>query len=148
MPQFDKITFLNQIIWLFIFFSSVYFLVLKIFLPRLAFILKIREKKLSKGAAVLENCPIEINANQLNINSLWAKNLNIFKEVHIFFKNSFVTWVTNAKNSLVNLKFLENKIYNFFFIKSILASILKSIKFNNNFKFNFKFLQKIQINSY
>lgn len=49
MPQFDKITFFNQIFWLFFFFSSFYLVLLKIFLPKLSSVLKARTKKLQKG---------------------------------------------------------------------------------------------------
>jgi len=51
MPQFDKITFFNQIFWLFILFSGFYFIFLKIFLPKLSSILKARAKKLQKGSS-------------------------------------------------------------------------------------------------
>jgi hypothetical protein len=51
MPQFDKITFFNQIFWLFIFFSGFYLISLKIFLPKLSSVLKARTKKLQKGSA-------------------------------------------------------------------------------------------------
>jgi hypothetical protein len=50
MPQFDKITFFNQIFWLFIFFSGFYLISLKIFLPKLSSVLKARTKKLQKGS--------------------------------------------------------------------------------------------------
>jgi hypothetical protein len=44
MPQFDKITFFNQIFWLFVFFSGYYLLLLKVFLPKLGAVLKARSK--------------------------------------------------------------------------------------------------------
>lgn len=44
MPQFDKITFFNQIFWLLLTFSVFYFLVLKNLLPALASGLKTRKK--------------------------------------------------------------------------------------------------------
>jgi len=53
MPQFDKITFFNQLFWLFIFFSGFYLTLLKIFLPKLSSILKARNKKLQKGSTNL-----------------------------------------------------------------------------------------------
>lgn len=53
MPQFDKITFFNQVFWLFTFFAGFYLIFLKIFLPKLGSVLKIRNKKLQKGAANL-----------------------------------------------------------------------------------------------
>ena len=50
MPQFDKITFFNQIFWLFCFFSGFYLIFLKVFLPKLSSVLKARVKKLQKGS--------------------------------------------------------------------------------------------------
>ena len=50
MPQFDKITFFNQLFWLFIFFSGFYLISLKVFLPKLSSVLKARTKKLQKGS--------------------------------------------------------------------------------------------------
>ncbi len=49
MPQFDKITFFNQVFWLIFFFSGFYFLCLKTLLPTLSSVLKVRNKKLQKG---------------------------------------------------------------------------------------------------
>jgi len=49
MPQFDKITFFNQIFWLLLIFSSFYFVLLKNFLPKISSVLKARNKKLLKS---------------------------------------------------------------------------------------------------
>jgi F0F1-type ATP synthase membrane subunit b/b' len=61
MPQFDKITFFNQIFWLFFFFTGYYFLLLKIFLPKLCSVLKIRNKKLQKG---VKNLAVYVQTNK------------------------------------------------------------------------------------
>ena len=50
MPQFDQITFFNQIFWLNFFFLSFYFIILKNYLPKLSAGLKTRKKKLLLGA--------------------------------------------------------------------------------------------------
>ena len=44
MPQFDTITFFNQIFWLILLFLYFYFLVLKILMPLLVSALKTRKK--------------------------------------------------------------------------------------------------------
>lgn len=44
MPQFDKVTFFNQIFWFLIAFLSFYFIILKGLLPVLAASLKTRKK--------------------------------------------------------------------------------------------------------
>jgi hypothetical protein len=49
MPQFDKVTFFNQIFWLFFFFSGFYLTLLTTFLPKISSALKARTKKLQKG---------------------------------------------------------------------------------------------------
>ena len=49
MPQFDKITFFNQIFWLILIFSSFYFILLKNYLPKIGSVLKARSKKLLKS---------------------------------------------------------------------------------------------------
>jgi len=46
MPQFDKITFFNQLFWLLFFFSGFYLLLLHFFLPKLSAVLKARSKML------------------------------------------------------------------------------------------------------
>ena len=50
MPQFDKITFFSQIFWLIIIFFGFYILIVHIFIPKLATVLKTRKKKLGGGA--------------------------------------------------------------------------------------------------
>lgn len=46
MPQFDKITFFNQLFWLLFFFSGFYLVLLHYFLPKLSSVLKARQKML------------------------------------------------------------------------------------------------------
>ena len=83
MPQFDKITFFTQIFWLTIIFFGFYFIMLQIFLPKIAAVLKTRKKKLSIGANGVSN----LNKEQFSV-------LN--------FRNNFVqNFTNNAKNNLI-----------------------------------------------
>lgn len=50
MPQFDKLTFLTQIFWTTLIFFTFYCITVRIFLPRLSTVLKIRKKKLLLGS--------------------------------------------------------------------------------------------------
>jgi F0F1-type ATP synthase membrane subunit b/b' len=50
MPQFDKLTFFTQIFWTTLVFFTFYCITVRIFLPRLGTILKIRKKKLALGS--------------------------------------------------------------------------------------------------
>jgi len=47
MPQLDKLSFLNQLIWFFFFYIIFYFLMLKTFIPTIGRSLKIRAKLLN-----------------------------------------------------------------------------------------------------
>tara|TARA_B110000977_G_scaffold185031_1_gene249438 strand:+ start:223 stop:630 length:408 start_codon:yes stop_codon:yes gene_type:complete len=70
MPQFDKITFFTQIFWLTIIFFGFYFLTLKIFLPKIATVLKTRRKKFLIGSSGLLNLNKEQNRTESSRNSL------------------------------------------------------------------------------
>lgn len=48
MPQLDTVTFFNQLFWFTIVFFGFYFFVLGTIIPRLAFVLKVRAKKLQQ----------------------------------------------------------------------------------------------------
>jgi hypothetical protein len=85
MPQFDKITFFTQIFWLTIIFFGFYFLMLQIFLPKIASVLKTRKKKLSVGARGV----FDLNKEQflvLNLRNIFMQN-----------------FATNAKSNVVSV---------------------------------------------
>ena len=65
MPQFDQITFFNQIFWLTFFFISFYFIILKNYLPKLSSALKTRKKKLLLGNQTTSG----FNKEQLDISN-------------------------------------------------------------------------------
>nr|AFZ64071.1 ATP synthase F0 subunit 8 [Phalansterium sp. PJK-2012] len=48
MPQLDKVTFFTQISWLLVVFFSLYVILLKFILPKLALILKLRQRRIAK----------------------------------------------------------------------------------------------------
>jgi len=102
MPQFDKITFFNQIFWLFAFFSGFYFIFLKIFLPKLSSILKARIKKLQKvGSGV-----ISFSKEQDNV----TLSYNIFIEkVSFAVKNSVLDSTENSNFFLASGMTILNK---------------------------------------
>ena len=66
MPQFDKITFFNQVFWLIFFFSSFYFLCLKTILPTLSSVLKVRNKKLQKATTTASSSELLLALTTLN----------------------------------------------------------------------------------
>lgn len=50
MPQLDMITFFSQIFWLTVTFYGFYFFILRVYLPKIAVVLKTRKKKLLLGS--------------------------------------------------------------------------------------------------
>jgi F0F1-type ATP synthase membrane subunit b/b' len=54
MPQFDKLTFFNQVFWVVFIFFGFYIVLLKFFLPQLSSVLKIRQKKLKTSFSSVE----------------------------------------------------------------------------------------------
>ena len=147
MPQFDKITFLNQIIWLFFFFSSTYIIMLKFFLPKIAFLLKLREKKLFKGFKVIEFCPIEIKNLQKSSNLFWFNLINEVKDVHILFQNLFNSWILK-QSSFINFFFVEKKVFFFRYVQFLIHSISDYVSFKKEFTFEFNFLKLIQLTNF
>jgi|TARA_B110000261_G_scaffold19268_1_gene19281 hypothetical protein len=93
MPQIDKITYFNQLFWLFLSFSFYYCVLLKVFLPKISSVLKARKKKLAMGSSgshsfvtektlftevrglAVENC-LSSNAFSVGQNSSFLSELN------------------------------------------------------------------------
>ena len=102
MPQFDKITFFNQVFWLFFFFSASYIIFLKLFLPKLAQVLKARTKKLAKGSSGIDSFVVEQQDASAFFNSSVEKLMSLVKDDLSEFKNKSTTWVeTNKFKNLV-----------------------------------------------
>lgn len=85
MPQFDKITFLTQIFWLFFLFIVLYLDFLKNFLSEISVILKIRKKKIVVDSNLVE--------------TLKAKSISVSTARKSFFFN----FIENTKNSIVDV---------------------------------------------
>ena len=128
MPQFDKITFFNQVFWLFFFFGGFSLTFLKIFLPKLASILKARTKKLEKGASNLTAFAEEQNAVTATFHALIENiTLNVKNIVSISTED-----ITNkVSNSLKNLNENNFKKSNFLVEKTLHKQITNSFFFSN-----------------
>lgn len=118
MPQFDKITFFNQIFWLLFFFSGFYLLLLHYFLPKLSSIIKVRQKMLKNflsGVSIMLNERQDILASvQTDCSSLLAqKNLGVFLNTTFNFiewvkLNLFLIFNISLKKGLINT---ETRLY-------------------------------------
>lgn len=118
MPQFDQISFLNQIFWLLIIFYILYFIFTYYFFPQLLAILKYRKKVLRKKLIFLEQQQINILIIKKNFNNIYT-NISL-----IYFQNK-----SNYLNILLQklniIKLYQNKTYNhnlfkILFLKKIL----------------------------
>jgi F0F1-type ATP synthase membrane subunit b/b' len=100
MPQFDKITFFNQIFWLFFFFSGFYFIFLKIFLPKLSSVLKARTKKLQKGSSGVASFSKEQDLATVSFNSLIEQMSSVVKFSVQSSSEKMTVWTDSAVKSL------------------------------------------------
>jgi hypothetical protein len=140
MPQFDKITFFNQIFWLFFFFSGFYLIFLKIFLPKLSSVLKARVKKLQKGSEGV----FIFSQEQEKVTSAFN---NAIEDITSVVKNSVITstekmsvWANSTINTL-NMKNLNSS--NVEIEKSFHKQITTTMfcdRFFNSKSYNIKFL--------
>jgi len=104
MPQFDKITFFNQILFIILVFASFYFTILKFVLPKIALVLKTR-KKITKTSKKTEN---------FVLNSLFGEVLSSLIVLPCFIKSFFFFELIKISSF-----FLKNlKIRNFCYSKS------------------------------
>nr|YP_007890777.1 ATP synthase F0 subunit 8 [Seculamonas ecuadoriensis]AGH24472.1 ATP synthase F0 subunit 8 [Seculamonas ecuadoriensis] len=62
MPQLDKVTYFSQFFWLLVFFLSFYVICLKIILPSISTILKIRTKKIDSMSSEMNVLKEEQNS--------------------------------------------------------------------------------------
>jgi len=120
MPQFDNVTFFNQIFWFSILLFAFYFFVLKNVLPKLGMILKARKKKVYLGP----NSAISLQKKQLFIIKsmnkhmedkciLYRKELDLLNKEVVFWNVTkdliFSEKLANYKNFVkANLNIVKN----------------------------------------
>jgi hypothetical protein len=120
MPQFDKITFFNQIFWLFVTFSCFYFIFLAFFLPKLSFILKARHKKLQKGLTEV----FVFSREQLIVTVVF----NSFVETVIYYVKSALLRSSDQFTLSLNLVFFSKKRTNLALSNNVSEKIVFSRK--------------------
>jgi F0F1-type ATP synthase membrane subunit b/b' len=117
MPQFDKITFFNQIFWLFVFFSGYYLLLLKVFLPKLGAVLKARSKKLQKGTEGVVGFKQEQEEVSVVFNNSIEKMSSVVKKTISDSTAKTDSWVAasiqeiNKENLVEGNSLVENTLY-------------------------------------
>ena len=137
MPQFDKITFFNQIFWLFIFFSGFYLISLKVFLPKLSSVLKARTKKLQKGSEGLTSFNDELKDVNVSFNSSIEEMSAVVKTSVSDFKEKTDTWVDSAVETInkEELKssnaFMEKALHKQIAVTHLLSNVKVMLLFTN-----------------
>jgi len=125
MPQFDKITFFNQIFWLFVFFSGYYLLLLKVFLPKLGAVLKARSKKLQKGTEGVVVFKQEQEEVSVVFNNSIEKMSSVVKKTISDSTAKTDSWVAasiqeiNKENLVEGNSLVENTLYKQFVISHL-----------------------------
>jgi len=130
MPQFDHITFFNQVFWLFVFFTISYVIFLKVFLPKLAQVLKARTKKLSKGSSGLDNFNSEQVKTISSFNGSLEKLMIMVKDDLSNFKTNSDVWL--ATNTITvpkvglseSVSSLESVVYNQIASDNVVSSLV------------------------
>lgn len=122
MPQFDQLSFFNQVAFFLFFFFNFYFFISYYFLPKISTNIKFRKKIINSkiNEKILLN--LEIKNKQISYTNLF-KNFSNYYETTLneniinynIYKNEYL-----LKNSLINL-FYVNKIKNLFNKKFILS---------------------------
>lgn len=113
MPQFDKITFFNQIFWLLTLFLTFYLVLLKNFLPKISAVLKVRTKKLLKGNSLSEGSSLEINEVHNASNQEITKLSSVYRQSLVKDFETSNGWVTLKQKNLDNVR----KIHEFFLVR-------------------------------
>ena len=116
MPQFDKITFFNQIFWLILIFSSFYFILLKNFLPKIGSVLKARNKKLLKSNSLAEQFKSEelsvlADSNRVFVGTAALCRTNLFNGV-----DKSNNWLDSSQKTLLvsDLKNTQEEYFKYF----------------------------------
>lgn len=122
MPQLDNVTFLSQIFWCFITFSSLYFIVLKNILPNIAKVLKVRKKLFDYYNSLFNNI------NSINNNYIIVKSNDLSNLFSIINKN--ITNYNDAYRTLNNDSYVQNNLknYSLFIIIKKLSKVITNNK--------------------
>lgn len=112
MPQLDKVTFFSQYFWLLIFFLTFYFFVLKIVLPTVVTIFKLRKKKLEAMSHDIENLKKEESSILSNYDSVLIDSFTSSREI---FNSAVVRsnkWIDESARNINKTSLLDvNKKY-------------------------------------
>jgi len=105
MPQLDNATYLSQIFWCFITFTSLYFILLKKVLPHIAKILKLRKKLINNYKELFGNL------NNINNNYVIYKSNDLIEILSI--NTNKIIELNNEYNSIISDSYVQNYVKNY-----------------------------------
>lgn len=131
MPQLDKVTYASQFFWLSFFFLGFYAFLLKIFLPQINQILKVRMKKLSGSQSSLSTIQDENNSIQQKNELLFLRGIRDSKQFFNEASQKTNDWLissldTTNKNVFGNLN--KNYVQTIGHVSLMQNSILKQLE--------------------
>ena len=106
MPQLDKVTFIGQFFWTTVLFFSLYFVLLKLFLPKISRIFKYREKKFNsysqQSSSILfkEILLIKTTCEKL-LSTTVQQGITTFKNVVFAFTN----WMKGGSHQVEQIEY-------------------------------------------
>jgi hypothetical protein len=119
MPQFDSVTFFNQLFWFTVIFTIFYFFILSVLIPMISIVLKARNKKLksdSLSGATLKTESVSV--------------LDSYDQKFVNLSNLLVTGVNGLSSEKTNwLSGIENKPRKYvlpYYMNSLVQLFLKS----------------------
>lgn len=100
MPQLDKVTFFSQYLWLVIFFLGFYFFVLKIVLPTIVTIFKVRKRKLEALGLEVVELKKEESTILSNYDSVLVDSFNSSRDIfnNIIYKSN--EWIESSSHNI------------------------------------------------
>lgn len=107
MPQLDKVTFFSQYLWLVIFFLTFYFFVLKIALPTIVTIFKVRKRKIQLMAAEVTNLKKEESSILSNYDAVLIDSFHTSREVFNSVIATSNAWIQESSRKINKTDLLE-----------------------------------------
>lgn len=110
MPQLDTVTYFSQVFWLLVLFITLYYIIVTIYLPKIAYIMKYRAAHELDRSSFILSITNEIKA--LESPELTPRHIKTIKNISSSMTSQVNTWYQSA---LTNTKLVElnntNEIY-------------------------------------
>ena len=113
MPQFDHLSFLNQVFWTLLIFSNFYFFTSYFILSKLSKILKFRSKKVQLNNISNSNLILEQFQSIKSANDAYNRALQNSENDYIYKKDFFFKKVNSINNAILKPLSVVNIIYKF-----------------------------------